>query len=99
MLLIPCPWCGPRAEIEFRYGGQANVAYPADPAALADREWVEYVYLRDNPKGWFTERWVHTYGCRRWCTIVRHTVTNDIAAAYPPGANARRTSGPEPERP
>ncbi|MGE5094790.1 MAG: sarcosine oxidase subunit delta, partial [Betaproteobacteria bacterium] len=28
MLLIPCPWCGPREEIEFSYGGQAHVAYP-----------------------------------------------------------------------
>ena len=36
MLLIPCPWCGPRDEIEFRYGGQAHVSYPADPEALSD---------------------------------------------------------------
>ena len=30
MMLIPCPWCGPRDETEFHYGGQAHVAYPAD---------------------------------------------------------------------
>ena len=24
MLLVRCPWCGPRDEIEFRYGGQAR---------------------------------------------------------------------------
>ena len=29
MLLIDCPWCGPRDETEFHYGGQAHVAYPA----------------------------------------------------------------------
>ena len=34
MQLIACPWCGPRDEIEFSYGGQAAVAYPADPASL-----------------------------------------------------------------
>ncbi len=34
MLLIRCPWCGPRDEIEFRYGGQAHLVYPADPEAL-----------------------------------------------------------------
>ena len=34
VLLIPCPWCGPRDEVEFRYGGQAHLAYPDDPAAL-----------------------------------------------------------------
>ena len=28
MLLIPCPWCGPREEIEFRYGGQAGHRVP-----------------------------------------------------------------------
>ncbi|MEQ1611156.1 MAG: sarcosine oxidase subunit delta, partial [Hyphomicrobiaceae bacterium] len=26
MLLIECPHCGPRAEIEFRCGGEAHVA-------------------------------------------------------------------------
>jgi len=26
MLLITCPWCGPREEPEFSYGGQAHVA-------------------------------------------------------------------------
>ena len=51
MLLIPCPHCGPRDETEFKYGGQAGVAYPADPDALTDAEWVEYLFLRDNPKG------------------------------------------------
>ena len=34
MLLIRCPWCGDRDEIEFRYGGQAHLAYPEDPEAL-----------------------------------------------------------------
>ena len=28
MQLIECPWCGPREETEFQYGGQAHVAYP-----------------------------------------------------------------------
>ena len=36
MLLLPCPWCGPRDEVEFRYGGQAGIAYPPDPDALSD---------------------------------------------------------------
>ena len=25
MLQIPCPWCGPRDEIEFSYGGEAHI--------------------------------------------------------------------------
>ena len=28
MLLIDCPHCGPRAEIEFRYGGEAHMVRP-----------------------------------------------------------------------
>jgi heterotetrameric sarcosine oxidase delta subunit len=84
MLSIPCPWCGPRDETEFRYGGQAHVAYPEDPLACTDEEWAAYLFLRDNPKGWFRERWVHAAGCRRWFNAVRHTVTYEFAAVYPP---------------
>jgi sarcosine oxidase subunit delta len=79
MLLIPCPWCGERDEIEFSYGGQAEVPYPADPAALSDEAWAEFVFIRDNPRGLFAERWVHTQGCRRWFDLVRNTVTHEIA--------------------
>ena len=78
MLLIPCPWCGPRNETEFHYGGQASIAYPGDPHALSDAEWAGYLFVRDNPKGWFTERWAHTAGCRRWFGIQRHTVTYEF---------------------
>ena len=33
MLLIACPWCGARPENEFRYGGEAHIARPPDPAS------------------------------------------------------------------
>ena len=51
MQLIACPWCGPREETEFHYGGQAHIAYPQDPQALTDEEWAHYVFFRSNPKG------------------------------------------------
>jgi heterotetrameric sarcosine oxidase delta subunit len=85
MLLIACPWCGPRDEVEFRYGGQAHVAYP-DPDALDDAAWAAFLFVRDNPKGDFAERWVHAAGCRRWFNAVRHTVSHEIRRTYPPGA-------------
>jgi sarcosine oxidase, subunit delta len=85
MLLIRCPWCGERDEVEFGYGGQAHVAYPADADALTDAEWAEYVFMRDNPKGPFAERWVHSAGCRRWFNVVRHTVTHEIRSVYQVG--------------
>ena len=53
MLLIRCPWCGERDEVEFRYGGAAHVAYPADPEALDDAAWSRYLFFRPNPQGPF----------------------------------------------
>ena len=78
MLQIRCPWCGERDEVEFTYGGQAGIAYPAEPAALDDEQWAQWLFFRDNPKGAFAERWVHTHGCRRWFAITRDTVTHEI---------------------
>jgi sarcosine oxidase subunit alpha len=85
MLLIPCPWCGPRDEAEFHYGGQAHVAYPEDPSALTDEEWARFLFIRDNAKGPYPERWNHTDGCRRWFNAVRNTATNEILAVYRTG--------------
>jgi heterotetrameric sarcosine oxidase delta subunit len=82
VLLITCPWCGPRDEVEFRYGGQAHIAYPGQPAQLSDPDWARYVFMRSNPKGPFRERWRHSAGCRRWFNVVRDTSTNKIMAVY-----------------
>ncbi|MXM66601.1 sarcosine oxidase subunit alpha family protein [Streptomyces sp. HUCO-GS316] len=92
MLLIPCPWCGPRDEAEFHYGGQAHVPYPEDPAALTDEEWARYLFFRANPKGPFAERWSHAAGCRRWFNAVRDTSTNEILTVYRAGEERPRTS-------
>ena len=51
MLLIRCPWCGERDEIEFRYGGAAHVAYPADPDALDDADVEPLPLLPRQPDG------------------------------------------------
>jgi heterotetrameric sarcosine oxidase delta subunit len=82
MLLIECPWCGSREEPEFHYGGQAHVVRPADPSALSDADWAAYVFLRDNPKGVFAERWCHSAGCRRWFNVLRDTVSHRVLAVY-----------------
>ena len=42
MLLIACPYCGARPELEFVYGGQAHLARPKDPAALGAQEWADF---------------------------------------------------------
>ena len=60
MMLIPCPWCGPRNETEFHYGGQAGVAYPERAGRAVRRGLGRYLFVRDNPKGVFAERWSHS---------------------------------------
>jgi len=84
VLLIPCPWCGPRGQDEFGYGGQAGVPYPARPSTLDDQRWAAYLFVRANPKGPLHERWYHAAGCRRWFTVVRDTATNAIRAPERP---------------
>ena len=85
MLLIPCPYCGPRAELEFSYGGEAHIERPKDPDALSDAEWADYLFMQSNTKGLFLERWVHSHGCRRWFNVARDTETYEILAVYEMG--------------
>jgi sarcosine oxidase subunit delta len=92
MLLIPCPNCGPRDETEYHYGGQAHVPYPENPSELTDRQWAEYLFYRDNTKGAFAERWLHSTGCRQWFNMLRDTVTYDIQAVYPMGTSRPATA-------
>lgn len=82
MMLISCPWCGPRDETEFHYGGQANVRYPETPNEVSDEAWAHFLFFRDNPRGCFTERWSHSSGCRRWFIVRRDTRTNHIEATH-----------------
>ena len=86
MLVITCPYCGPRCESEFSNGGEAHIERPKDPEALSDAEWAEFVFLRNNPKGLLLERWNHAQGCRRWFNVARDTVTYEILAVYPMGS-------------
>ena len=79
MLLIHCPWCGPRAETEFSYGGEAGIQRPVGAATeegwLDDEQWGDYLFMRRNTMGVFREQWVHTHGCRRWFELDRDTVS------------------------
>jgi heterotetrameric sarcosine oxidase delta subunit len=76
MLRIPCPWCGERDEIEFRYRGDATRTRPEPAAGVA--AFTAYVYERSNPRGWHVEWWLHTAGCRSLLKVLRHTLTHEI---------------------
>jgi heterotetrameric sarcosine oxidase delta subunit len=82
LLLIACPCCGPRAEIEFDWGGPSHVERPGPPDAVSAPEWGAYLYFRDNLKGSTAERWRHTHGCAQWFNLVRDTATHQILAVY-----------------
>src|SRR3546814_20736569 len=81
MMKIDCPFCGPRDELEFKCGGQSHVQRP--DLSASDGEWAEYLSVRENPKGWHFERWLHAAGCRQWFNIARHNVTPELATVYP----------------
>ncbi len=87
MLIIPCPICGGRPEVEFTYAGEAHVARPTEPSAIDDQAWGEFLYARTNPKGEHAERWRHTHGCGRFFNALRNTYTDQFIASYAAGAS------------
>ncbi len=82
MFKIPCPYCHERSAEEFAFHGEAHIKRPENSEALSDEQWVDYLFLRDNPKGWVRERLVHVHGCGRWFNVLRNNVTNEIRASY-----------------
>ncbi len=84
MLLINCPWCGPREETEFTCGGEAHIVRPLEPDTLTDEEWADYLFMRKNIKGDQNEQWYHSAGCRRWFNAERNTVTYKFGKSYKP---------------
>jgi sarcosine oxidase subunit delta len=73
--LIDCPHCGPRPKEEFGVKG-AVLPRPAPDAGTAD--WMDYVYLRENPRGRYRGYWHHAGGCRRWLVVTRDTATHAV---------------------
>lgn len=97
MILLTCPWCGPRNVSEFAYGGSL-IARP-DPADATPREWRDYLYLRDNTRGWVTERWYHRAGCRQFFVVERDTVTDEMRGPRTGTVNLDATEPPTAEPP
>lgn len=78
MMMITCPYCGPRPETEFRWGGQAVTPRPGPHDQVSDEDWSAYLFHRDNPKGEMHEAWCHEAGCGAWFTLRRDTLTHAI---------------------
>ena len=82
MLRITCPWCGPRAEIEFTYGGEGGIMRPLDSDQMTDEQWGDYLFMRKNIKGIHHEQWRHSSGCGKWFNALRNTVSYRFDATW-----------------
>lgn len=91
MFRIPCPHCGLRNVSEFRHVGERRTR--PDAATATPAQWRAYLYEQDNVAGWSSESWYHTFGCRRFVDVERHTVTNEVR---PAPATDRDTAGVDP---
>lgn len=74
--LIDCPHCGPRPREEF---GVKGAVLPRPDAEAGPGAWMDYVYLRENPRGAYREYWHHAGGCRRWLVVTRDTADHRVA--------------------
>ncbi len=84
MQLIPCPWCGPRAHVEFRYHGDA-AALPGDWMRESAEEHWQRTWLRANHIGVHDELWQHVDGCRGWISVARDNLTHAVHGSRPLG--------------
>lgn len=73
MQIFSCPFCGPRPEYEFHFGGDLGNHRPEGPDVPANI-WAEYLYFRNNPKGAAQEIWQHI-PCGEIFAMRRDTVT------------------------
>ncbi|MDX6302484.1 MAG: sarcosine oxidase, subunit delta [Nocardioidaceae bacterium] len=83
MIVLQCPWCGPRNVAEFYSLGE--VVDRPDPSTATRAAWRSYLYLRSNPAGQVHERWFHRAGCRRYFDAERDTRDNTVFSTSPLG--------------
>ena len=79
MLLIPCPWCGPRNQVEFTYGGDATLR-ARRPMRRSPRGSTTSTCATTRA-GRTTSCGMHGAGCRSWFKVRRDTRTHDIVAS------------------
>ena len=80
MLLIACPHCGERAQVEFVYERTLDSVVTLD---APPEDAMRTLYARANSRGWDQELWRHCYGCRQWLVMKRHRVTHAIESVRP----------------
>ena len=81
MQIFPCPFCGPRDEAEFTFGGEAGKARPEPAAAVAAEAWAGFLYRHPNPRGLAREIWRHD-ACGEFLLLERDTVSHAVHASH-----------------
>ena len=78
MMLIACPFCGPRPESEFHFGGDFGNLRPEGFQTVGDDEWAAYLYMKKNLKGPVAEIWKHLT-CQEVFEMRRDTLTHAVS--------------------
>lgn len=86
MQVFRCPFCGPRPETEFLYGGEAGRARPEPAETVSEADWAAFLYHNDNPRGRSREVCLHVT-CETFFVMERDTLTHEVfGSAHLPGA-------------
>jgi heterotetrameric sarcosine oxidase delta subunit len=80
MMLIACPYCGPRAHVEFSYERPVEAIVPL---SASPEQTAAILYHRANPRGASVELWRHSQGCGAWLRLERDTLTHQITDSRP----------------
>ena len=87
MLLIPARGAAQGRRIEFRYGGEAHIARPADPAPWPMRRGPISFTCAAIPRARTPNAGGICHGCGRFFNCVRDTVSDRIITTYPRPGN------------
>lgn len=82
MQRFACPFCGPRDETEFFFGGEAGKHRPEPAPGTTAEAWSAYLVENRNSKGPSREIWVHLT-CGEFFLMERDTVTHAVLATTP----------------
>jgi sarcosine oxidase, subunit delta len=81
MQVFPCPFCGPRDETEFTFGGEAGKARPEPADTVSAEAWSGFLYVHLNPRGPSREIWRHD-PCGEFLLLERDTLSHAVHASH-----------------
>jgi sarcosine oxidase subunit delta len=79
---MTCPVNGPRALLEFVYGGEVRPM--PDTTHTSDAQWADYLFNRNGAPGIKHEWWCHVPS-NTWFIAERDTTRDEILRTWLPG--------------